>query len=140
MTAADQSTVAEHLIEEGLFVIDETGTPRLLGTKCPSCGTVFGGRRSVCLACFHVGLESRNLGPNGTIHSFTTVQQQSPDALIAPPYVVVQVTLTERVIVTAPLLDADPQKIAIGLPVRTKAVHLKDHSGDPLLSYGFVLA
>ena len=100
-----QPESSERLIEEGLFRLDETGTPRLRGSKCSACGTVFLGRRFVCLACFDLNLEETDLSAEGEVYSFTTVRQQSPDSLIAPPYTVVQVKLPERIIVTAPLLE-----------------------------------
>jgi hypothetical protein len=130
----------EHLIEEGLFRLDETGTPRLRGSKCPGCAAVFGGRRSVCLACFRVGMEDTDLSADGEVYSFTTVHQQSVDALIQPPYTVVQVRLPEGVIVTAPLLGTDPQAVSVGLPVRTKAFRFNEVSGDVVVSYAFVAA
>ena len=51
----------ERLIEEGLFRLDGTGTPRLRGSKCPACGVVFFGRRAVCLAC-HAAQEEHEPG------------------------------------------------------------------------------
>ena len=130
----------ERLIEEGLFRLDETGTPRLRGSKCSTCGATFLGRRSVCLACFHLGLEETDLSTGGEVYSFTTVRQQSPDSLIAPPYTVVQVKLPERIIVTAPLLEIAPDAVAVGLPVRTKAFRFTEPSGQVVISYAFVPA
>ena len=128
----------ERLIEEGLFRLDETGTPRLRGCKCPACGTVFLGRRVVCLACFHLGLDEIDLSAEGEVYSFTTVRQQSSGSLIAPPYTVVQVKLPERIIVTAPLLEIAPDAVAVGLPVRTKAFRFTEPSGQVVVSYAFV--
>ncbi len=130
----------ERFIEEGLFRLDETGTPRLRGSKCPGCGAVFGGRRSVCLACFRVGLEDADLSADGEVYSFTTVHQPSADALIQPPYTIVQVRLPEGVIVTAPLLGTEPQAVSVGLPVRTKAFRFSEATGDAVISYAFVSA
>jgi uncharacterized OB-fold protein len=130
----------ERLIEEGLFRLDDTGTPRLRGSKCSACGTVFLGRRFVCLACFDLKLEETDLSAEGEVYSFTTVRQQSPDSLIAPPYTVVQVKLPERIIVTAPLLEIAPGDVAVGLPVRTKAFRFTEPSGQVVVSYAFVAA
>jgi uncharacterized OB-fold protein len=130
----------ERLIEEGLFRLDETGTPRLRGSKCPACGVVFLGHRAVCLACFHLGLDDTDLSDRGEVYSFTTVRQQSPDSLIQPPYTVVQVKLPEHVIVTAPLLEIAPEAVSVGLPVRTKAFRFTEPSGQVVVSYAFVAA
>jgi len=93
------SQPGEHLIENGLFRIDEAGTPLLRGSRCPDCGATFVGTRAICLGCFHVGLDPADLSDRGEVYSFTTVRQQSPDSLIQPPYTVVQVKLPEGVIV-----------------------------------------
>ena len=44
-------------IEEGFFRIpdDPAELPRLLGSRCPSCGEVFFPRRLVCAQCLHEG-------------------------------------------------------------------------------------
>ena len=137
-TTTTQPASGERLIEEGLFRLDETGTPRLNGSRCGECGAVFLGRRSVCLACSHLGLAATDLSAEGVVHSFTTVRQQSPDSLLQPPYTVVQVKLPERIIVTAPLLEIAPGAVTVGLPVRTKAFRFTEASGDVVVSYAFV--
>lgn len=130
----------ERLIEEGLFRLAENGTPRLRGTKCPACGTVFAGNRAVCLACFRVGLEPHDLSDRGEVHSFTTVRQQSPDSLLQPPYTVVQAKLRDGVIVTAPMLEVEAGKVHVGMPIRTKAFRFEEKSGGTVVSYAFVPA
>lgn len=128
----------ERLIEEGLFRIDEAGAPRLRGSRCPACKTVFGGNRAVCLNCFRVGMETVDLSDRGVVHSFTTVRQQSPDSLLQPPYTVVQVKLREGMVVTAPMLEVEPGSVDVGLAVRTKAFRFAEKSGDTVVSYAFV--
>jgi len=85
-------------------------------------------------------MEDTDLSSAGEVYSFTTVHQQSADALIQPPYTVVQVRLPEGVIVTAPLLETDPQAVSVGLAVRTRAFRFKEASGDVVVSYAFVAA
>jgi uncharacterized protein len=128
----------ERLIEDALFRLDDAGTPWLRGSRCPRCGDTLLGKRVVCLGCFNVGLESADLSDRGEVYSFTTVRQQSPDSLISPPYVVVQVKLAEGVIVTSPLLESPDDQVFIGMPVRTKAFRFTEPSGDVLVSYAFV--
>ena len=128
----------ERLIEEGLFRLDESGTPRILGSKCPGCGAIFSGRRVVCLACYRPGLEPADLSATGAVHSYTTVWQRSADSLIQPPYTVVQVKLPEGVIVTAPMLETAPEAVTVGQRVRTKAFRFTEASGDVVVSYAFV--
>ena len=134
------SQPGEHLIENGLFRIDESGTPLLRGSRCPDCGATFVGTRAICLGCFHVGLDQADLSDRGEVYSFTTVRQQSPDSLIQPPYTVVQVKLPEGVIVTSPLLESPTDEVFVGMAVRTKAFRFTEPSGETVVSYAFVAA
>lgn len=143
MTAAPdlaQSQPAERLIEGGLFRLDAGGQPRLIGSRCRACGTVFAGRRAVCLSCFGRELEETLLGPAGKVHSFTTVHQQSRNSLLEAPYMIAQVILPEGVIVTAPLVECSPAEVAIGMAVETGALRFTEPSGDVTVSYAFVPA
>jgi uncharacterized OB-fold protein len=62
-------------IEDGYFTIpdDEGETPRLLGSRCPSCGEHFFPRRLVCAKCLHEGCEDVLLGPRGRLYTWTYV-------------------------------------------------------------------
>jgi uncharacterized protein len=62
-------------IEDGYFTIpaDPTEPPRLLGSRCPSCGEQFFPRRLVCARCLAEGCEDVLLGPRGRIHTWTYV-------------------------------------------------------------------
>ena len=60
-------------IEQGFFRIpdDPAEPPRLLGSRCPSCGEAFFPRRLVCDKCLHEGTEDMELSTRGTIHTWT---------------------------------------------------------------------
>jgi len=60
-------------IEEGFFTIpqDASAPPRLLGSRCRSCGEVFFPRRVVCAKCLAVGTEPVELGPCGRLWTWT---------------------------------------------------------------------
>ena len=62
-------------IEEGYFTIpdDPAEPPRLLGSRCPSCGEHFFPRRHVCAQCLAEGCEDVELGPRGTLWTWTYV-------------------------------------------------------------------
>ena len=47
---------------------------RLLGVKCPACKKVYVPPRGVCGACFEEMTEFVEVGPNGTIGSFTILR------------------------------------------------------------------
>ena len=127
----------ERLIEEGLFRLGEDGRPRLIGSRCRACGTVFGSRRRVCLACYSRDLEERELEREGTVHSFTTVHQAGGGVLLPVPYTIVQVSLPGGIVVTAPLVDCAPERVRVGLRVETKAVRFDDPDGGKVVSWAF---
>ncbi len=62
-------------IEPGFFTIpaDPREAPRLLGTRCRSCREVFFPRRSNCAACLSEQIEDVELGPRGTLYTYTYV-------------------------------------------------------------------
>lgn len=139
-TAAQAEPGTEVLIEQGLFALDDRGQPRLIGSRCRGCSSVFGGRRRVCLACFGRDLEERLLEPRGVVYSFTTVFQAGRGSFVQAPYNIVQVRIPEGVIITAPLVECDPAAVAIGMPVETKALRFPGESGQVIVTYAWVPA
>ncbi len=62
-------------IEPGFFAIpdDPEAAPRLLGSRCRDCGEVLFPRRAICARCLHPELEDVELGPRGTLYTWTWV-------------------------------------------------------------------
>jgi uncharacterized OB-fold protein len=62
-------------IEVGYFTIpdDPDERPRLLGSRCRSCGEHFFPRRHVCARCLHEGCDDVLLGPTGHLFTWTYV-------------------------------------------------------------------
>jgi uncharacterized protein len=62
-------------IEDGYFTIpdDPAERPRLLGSRCGACGEHFFPRRHVCAQCLAEGCEDVELGPGGTLWTWTYV-------------------------------------------------------------------
>ncbi len=63
---------------EGMWTIkSEDQRPKLLGSRCPSCGELFFPRKEkgICVHCQYPSLENIELGREGKIVSFTTVLQ-----------------------------------------------------------------
>jgi len=60
-------------IEDGFFTIpdDASEAPRLLGSRCRSCGEFFFPRRAVCARCLALGTDEIALGPRGRLWTFT---------------------------------------------------------------------
>ncbi len=91
---------------DGWFAMD-TAEPRLLGTKCSSCGTYFFPKESsFCRnpGCSSTDLEEVPLSPRGVLWSFTNNCYPPPKPYVTPdpfvPYIVAAVELErEKMIV-----------------------------------------
>jgi len=62
-------------IEAGFFTLpdDPDEPPRLLGCRCLACGEHFYPRRQICARCLGEQLEAVELGPRGTLYTYTYV-------------------------------------------------------------------
>ena len=62
-------------VKEGYFTVpdDPQQPPRLLGSKCTKCGEHFFPRRAICAKCMAEGTVNVELGPRGTLYSYTFV-------------------------------------------------------------------
>jgi len=71
---ADQQKVRV-AIKAGYFTVpdDPTEPPRLLGSRCVACGEHFFPRRAVCAKCLARDCVDAELGPRGTLYSYTFV-------------------------------------------------------------------
>lgn len=104
-------------IEEGYFTVpdDPAERPRLLGSRCTTCGEHFFPRRHVCARCLHEGCEDVELSPTGTLWTWTYVHVPlfaKKDARVSA-YGVGQVELPEGPRVQALLLGR-PDDFEIG--------------------------
>ncbi|MEK0777848.1 zinc ribbon domain-containing protein, partial [Mycobacterium ulcerans] len=72
----------------GWFTTDEAGSPHLIGSKCPPCGTyVFPPRENNCPnpACANDKLESVALSRRGKLWSYTENRYAPPPPDPGPP-------------------------------------------------------
>jgi uncharacterized OB-fold protein len=121
--------------------IPEEGAPYLEGSRCGKCGAVFLGTRDVCSKCGTRGkLETTKLSNEGHLYVYSIVHRSFPG--VAVPYVSAVVDLEGGGTVKGNLIgiDADPAKIAMGMPVRVvykDALGRKDREGNSYLSYFF---
>ena len=62
-------------IKPGYFTVpdDPRVPPRLLGSRCDACGEHFFPRRAVCAKCLSPRTTAVELGPRGTLYSYTFV-------------------------------------------------------------------
>ncbi len=131
-------------IEAGYFTVpeDPDESPRLLGSRCPACTEVFFPRRQVCARCLHDGCDDVELGPTGTLWTWTYVRVPlfaKKDATVSA-YGVGQVDLPEGPRVQALLLGG-PEDFHIGMEVVTDLEVLRtDDAGDEVVIMRFAPA
>jgi uncharacterized protein len=62
-------------VKAGYFTVpdDPSTPPHLLGSRCEECGEHFFPRRAVCAKCLSERVVEAELGPRGTLYSYTFV-------------------------------------------------------------------
>ncbi len=127
-------------IEPGFFTTPEDGaSPRLLGSRCGSCREVFFPRRRICAACEAAALEDVELGPRGTLYTYTWVHMPLFGALRAQAgsYGVGQVDLAEGPRVQA-VLAVDREELAIGMELELQLETLRrEDDGTEVMIFRF---
>ncbi len=133
--------MARVAIEDGFFTVpdDLAEAPRLLGSRCQSCGEHFFPRRIVCAKCLHEGTDDVLLGPTGRLYTWTFVhvplfakKDGSVDA-----YGVGQVDLPEGPRIQA-ILVGGPDAFEIGMELQLDLETLStDKDGDDVVIYRF---
>jgi uncharacterized OB-fold protein len=117
---------------------------RILIRECTGCNTVQHPPEDLCHQCFGAEFRSREVAGKGTLYSFTVVWHPvHPSLSERVPYAVVLVSLDElpEVRITGNLLDAAPEAIRVGLPVRAVWEDVADPgSGETLRLPQWVLA
>ena len=122
---------------EGLFTAPATdGTTRLLASRCTACGETFFPPRSICAACSHRSLAPAELGPQGTLRTYTIVRDGGgrPDFR---PFAVAQVDFG-LVRAQGPLDVDDYARIAFDMAVEAYVRPVgKTDDGAVQVSYAF---
>jgi uncharacterized OB-fold protein len=128
---------------EGWFTTD--AEPRLLGTRCTSCGTIsFPAAAGLCRnpACRGRELVPATLSRTGTVWSYTDAQYQPPPPYLPPgdehvPFALAAVELAEeQLVVLGQVADGfGVDDLAVGAPVELVVEPLYEVDGVPHLIY-----
>jgi uncharacterized OB-fold protein len=127
----------------GLFSETEEG-PRLLGSKCVSCGTPYFPRSAICHNpdCEKTQMEDASFGPRGIIWS-TAVQNYPPPApaVYQEPYqqyAVAAVDLPDGLRVMGRVDTDDPENVPVGAEVELVIEAFgSDADGNEIVSWMF---
>jgi len=132
-------------VEEGVFTWP-SDQPKLIGSRCATCGTHTFPTQTGCARCAGSDMETVELSSRGTLWTWT-VQGFAPKA---PPYLgdddpatfqpfgVGYVELPGQVKVETRLTEADPAKLQIGMEMELCLVPLNtDEQGNEIVTFAF---
>lgn len=126
---------------EGLFVRPQSPSeePRLLGSRCKSCGEVTFPKQRRCGNCSSDAIEEITLSPMGKLYSFTNVNYPVPEGYKGPvPYGVGMVELPDGVRVMAHLTESAPEKLVVGMDMALVIEKLfADDDGTEVIGFKF---
>jgi uncharacterized OB-fold protein len=116
--------------------------PRLIGSRCPVCGSVQFPKSNVCdnPDCDHSKEpEEILLSPEGTLYSYTIQRYdlRPPFDYHKAPYAIGAVELPEGIIVVGRLTTTDEEKLKIGMRVMLKVDELYSDEENIYLTYFF---
>lgn len=116
---------------------DGAGGVRLVGSACAECGSLVFPPTDVCPECMSDDVTRRSLSPRGTLYSWSVVHAAPKGWRL--PFVAAYVDLPEGVRVFAHMVDVDPAKLVMDMPVEVcMAVLGADETGAVVESYSFV--
>ena len=136
-----ETTTGMRPIADGLFELVE-GEPVLVGSRCASCGTVAFPFQQSCPRCTSEDVERHLLARSGTLWTWTTqgFRPKSPP-YTGPedfaPYGGGYVELGGEIRVEGVLTEADPERLAIGMPMRLVSLTVPVADGELRATYAF---
>ena len=130
-------------VAEALFTETVDG-PRLLGSKCASCGTPYFPRSAVCHnpECRESKMEEASFGPRGTLWS-CAIQNYPPPAPARyeepyTPYALGMVDMPEGLRVLGRISTDDPEGVQVGAEVELVLERLYlDENGNEVITWKF---
>lgn len=132
MTLASPMPEGWTLPRPGRFNSEWFTSGKLLVQTCTACGARQHPPEEVCHACGGMDFTHTELGPRGTVFSYTVVHYPVNRALAdAVPYTVVLVALDDdpSIRIVGNVLGVDPGEVRIGMPVTATWLELTDDDG-----------
>ncbi len=112
----------------------------LIGSKCGNCGALDFPPRVVCPRCGRksVGkMQRMKFGGRGKVVSFTVIHDAPKAFDMMKPYVLAIVEMDEGVRLTSQVIDCDPAKVTIGMPVESAFRKLGEEGAAGIIHYGY---
>ncbi len=112
----------------------------LIGNTCTVCGQTFFPMRTVCPKCHRESIgkmEEKPLSGMGSIYSFSVVHSAPESFQTVKPYVMGIIEMDEGVKLTAQIVDADLEAIAIGDRVKAVFRRVREIDSEGVIQYGY---
>jgi uncharacterized protein len=127
------------LVDESLFTEDRSA---LLGSRCTECGAHTFPRQGGCPRCTGSAMEDVPLSRTGTLWSWT-IQGFRPKTPYSgteayEPFGIGYVELPGQLIVETRLVETDPEKLTIGMPLEFALVPFRDDEDGPVHTFAYV--
>ena len=136
------ASVERLAVIEGLLKVDPED-PRLVGSKCTSCGTYYFPETISCSnpGCREKKVERAYLSKRGRLWTFTVQHYPPPPPFKAKdpfvPYGIGLVELPENIRVAGILTEADPKKLKIGMEVELTLETMYEEDGKEYVTWKF---
>lgn len=116
------------------------GRYNLKGTKCDNCGRIFFPARTFCPDCRRAGIgkiSQYQVCRTGKVFTYSIIHEAPDCNNTQKPYAIAMVKTDDGVMVEAQLVDVDPEKIEIGMPVRAVLRKLDADGHAGVIHYGY---
>jgi len=111
---------------------------RLVGSQCQKCGRIYFPHRLICTDCGQRELAEYKLGEKGEVLSFTVIRRNYVSGYEKNiPYIVGIIKLEDGVKILSQIVDCDPEKIKIGMPVELTFRRVREDGEEGIIEYGF---
>jgi len=128
LTDYEPFEVRQHLTASGTYWAGKMGSlfyttlrdkKKIIGTFCPKCNKVFWPPRSNCTFCFSELDKTVEIGPYGTVETFTWVTYAEPVHSRPAPFIYAVIKLDGAATGMAHFLDeVEIDRVSIGMRVR----------------------
>ena len=119
------------------------GRYNLIGNRCGCCGKVFFPKRTVCPHCRRSSIgrmEEHHVKKEGRIYSYSVIYETPANNSTIKPYAVAMVETDDGVKITGQMVDAELDKLTIGMPVKVVLRKLGEDGPSGVIQYGFKFA
>ena len=119
------------------------GRYNLKGSKCPECGKVFFPKRSMCPLCRRASIGKMieyKVERKGAVYTYSVVYDVPEANKRMQPYVVGMIRTDDDILLTAQIVDVDPENVEIGMRVQAVLRKIDEDGPSGVIRYGFKFA